>query len=112
MVANVKNYSEAVEEDPHVYEPFPQRPVPSFSVMVRAKTDPNSLASDLRSAIEQADPELPLESVMAMSSVIERQKGGDVLFARMLGIFALLALIFAAIGIYGLIAFSVGQTNS
>lgn len=109
VVGNVKNYSEDTREDPAIYEPFLQRPLPSFALMIRANGDPNSLASALRTTVAQADPELPLAQVMSMPSLIEMQKSGTPLFMKMLAAFALLALILAAIGIYGLVSYSVGQ---
>jgi putative ABC transport system permease protein len=109
VTGDVKRFSEDTRIDPEVYESYLQRPVTSFSLMLRSDAEPNGLIPDLRRTVAALDAELPLLRVMSMDGVIQTQKVGNTMFTQLLATFALLALTLACIGIYGLISYSVGQ---
>ena len=96
---------------PVIYESFAQSPDSSFSVVVRTSTDPASVASSVRRAVHDVDSQLPITALVSMDGIIAESPAIMVRRypAYLVGAFALLALVLAVMGLYGLLAYVVAQ---
>ena len=97
---------------PHIYQPIYQfrgsRALP-LSVTVRTSLSATSLEPQIRREIQAVDPDLPIFNVRTMNDVIEGSLASRRFSAELVGVFAVVALLLASVGLYGLLAYMVGQ---
>jgi predicted permease len=97
------------DEHPEIDVPFWQMPFPGVAVVVRTQGDPTAMTKSLAAAVNSVEPDLPLAGVQTMDDILVEQLAPDRFALALFGGFAAAALLLAAVGVYGVMAFGVAQ---
>lgn len=109
VAADVNNVSLAAPPQPEVYLSFPQRPWAAMNLILRTAGDPHKWTAAARAAVAAVDRDQPVTAVNTMEEVLETSTAERRFSVFLLGVFSMTALVLAAVGLYGAIAYSVAE---
>jgi putative ABC transport system permease protein len=107
IVGDVRHHALDTSPDPTMYVPFQQDTFRSMWVVVRTTGNPEALAGAARQAVREIDASLPAFSMTPLTAVISESTAERRFSMLLLGVFALVALFLAAVGLYGIVAYTV-----
>jgi putative ABC transport system permease protein len=109
VVGHIKHYDLNTEGREQVYFSYTQFTNPSMFLAVRTSSDPLSMANAVQGAVWSIDPDQPVSQIRAMESLVSNSLAQTRFNTLLLGIFASVAMILAAVGVYGVMNYSVSQ---
>jgi putative ABC transport system permease protein len=109
ILRDFKQNALAEEIEPQMYLPYAQAPLPSLAVVVRTSSNPAGVTAPVAAKVHELDPELPVYAVRTMDEVLALSSAQPKFYMLLLAGFAFIALVLAAVGIYGVIGYTVRQ---
>jgi putative ABC transport system permease protein len=109
VVGDVHHSGLDLSPGPTIYVPYPHDVFGTMSIAIRSDSDPLSLSADARDAVRELDGSLPAYSMRALEDVVDETLGERRFSMLLLALFAGMASFLAAVGLYGVVSYSVSQ---
>jgi len=109
VVGNVRQLTLAGEPNPAVYTAFTQVSRIGMTLVLRTAAEPLTMVGPVQNAIREINPDQPILDIASMEQVVSNSVAQRRFSMTLLGVFALLSIVLAAVGLYSVIAFMVSQ---